>query len=46
MDAVQRRDRRAAADDAQGGSDPVPGNGARRNVGRERCRLRRRPRRR
>ena len=29
VDAVERRDRRAEADDAEGGSDPVPGRGAR-----------------
>ena len=39
MDAVERRDRRPQADDAEGGPDPVPRDGAGRHVARERRRL-------
>ena len=39
VDAVERRHRGAEADDAQGGPDPVPRVGARRDVAGERCRL-------
>ena len=46
VDAVERRDRRAQADDAEGGSDSVPRDGARRHVARERRRLHSGPRRR
>ena len=46
VDAVERRHRRAQADDAEGGSDPVPGGSARRHVARERRRLHFRARRR
>ena len=42
VDAVERRDGRAQADDAEGRSDPVPRLRARRHVARERRRLHRR----
>ena len=45
MDAVERREGRAQADDAQGGSDPVPRRRAGRHVARQRRRLHSRPRR-
>ena len=46
VDAVERRHRRAQADDAEGGSDPVPRHGAGRHVARERRRFHLRARRR
>ena len=39
MDAVERRHGGAPAHDVEGGSDSVPGHGARWNVARERCRF-------